>query len=280
MNVLERLESKVVCADGAMGTSLLARGASPNACLEALCIESPDIVAQIHTDYINAGAEMIRTNSFGANALRLASHGLEHQINQINWTAAQIARQAAKGTGAVVAGSVGPLCKPNLPPSDCATIFQTQIGALLDGGAQMIFLETFLYLEELLVALEVKQSLHHCPTVCSLVFNEEGRLADGVTMDAAFSTLRSRDADIIGVNCMVPEVMLQVFTQGVSSWDSPLAALPNAGIPTTKNGHLHYPVTPQEFAATALELVRLGARIVGGCCGTTPSHIAALRAAL
>ncbi len=281
MHLLEELDLHPVCGDGAMGTLLMERGVPMEKCFEELCISSPDIVSRIHEDYLDAGARIIETNTFGANAVRLSRHGLEHQVNEINWQAAQLARQAAKGRKAWVAGSVGPLGlsaeeahDQGIDREDC---FRTQIGALLDGGAQLIFLETFQRLDELLIALEVKYSLHHCPAICSLAVNENGRLADGMHVNEAFAALARHDAEIIGLNCINgPQGALRLIERITWPDDLPLAVEPNAGRPRYQEGRYVYETSPAYFAETGLAMVERGARIVGGCCGTTPAHIAAL----
>ncbi|MDX2080224.1 MAG: homocysteine S-methyltransferase family protein [Terrimicrobiaceae bacterium] len=280
MNLLERLETETVLADGAMGSLLIANGVAPDSCLEALCIDDPDRIAAIHTAYADAGVTIIRTHSFGANAARLDRHGLAGHVNEINWQAAQIARQATKGRGVTIAGSVGPIGIPGLSRDEIAALFREQLGALLDGGAQMIFLETFQSIDELLIALEVKYSLHHCPAVCSLACGPDGRLPDGLHVSDAFIRLAKNDAEIAGLNCVNgPQAAIEILRTGLPD-TLPLAVLPNAGLPRMEDGRAVYDLTPDAFAEAALELRELGARIIGGCCGTTPAHIAAAAARL
>ncbi|HEY5741575.1 MAG TPA: homocysteine S-methyltransferase family protein, partial [Terrimicrobiaceae bacterium] len=176
MTLLEEIEEHPLCGDGAMGTLLMERGIGIEQCFEELTLSQPELICQIHAEYVAAGARIIGTNTFGANFVRLARHGLGDRVNEINWHAAQLARQAA--SGAYVAGSVGPLGislaeagKQGIDPEEC---YRTQIGALLEGGVDLIFLETFQDLDELLLALNVKHSLHHCPAICSLAVNEHG----------------------------------------------------------------------------------------------------------
>ncbi len=280
MSLLEQLDREIFLADGAMGTLLLERGADPGSCLEALCVESPDLVTAVHTEYADAGARIIRTHSFRANALHLEKFGLAGHVNEINWQAAQIARQAVKGRRVTVAGSVGPLGEPGLNREEKARIFRTQIGALLDGGVRLIFFETFQDIDELLLALEVKYSLHHCPAVCSLAFNGEGFLPDGLSIAEAFEKLRRNDAEIVGLNCINgPAAAIRLLEAGVPG-DLPVAVFPNAGLPEVREGRPFYSLTPEAFADAAVRLAALGPRIIGGCCGTTPAHIAAAAKAL
>ncbi len=284
MDLLEELDKSPICGDGAIGTLLMERGISAGRCLEELCVAEPDIISRVHEDYLDAGARLIGTNSFGANAVRLARHGLEHRVNEINWQAAQLAKQAAKGRNAYVAGSVGPLGisadearEQGINREEC---FRTQIGALLDGGVNLIFLETFQDLEELLLAFRVKQSLHHCPAICSLATNENGRLPDGMSIEEAFAELARNDAEIFGMNCVNgPQATLRLVER-VAQSVNPLAAFPNAGRPRYQEGRYVYETSPEYFAETIAQMAARGARILGGCCGTTPAHIAAAAKAL
>jgi methionine synthase / methylenetetrahydrofolate reductase (NADH) len=283
MDFLDELEHRIIPGDGAMGTLLMERGVPLERCFEELCVSAPETVRRIHEEYIGAQARLIETNSFGANAVRLARHGLEHRVSEINWSAAQLARDCARGKSVHVAGSVGPLLisaeQAGERGIDRRAVFNEQIGALLDGGAQLIFLETFLDLEELLLALEVKQSLHHCPAICSLACNEEGRLGDGTPLTEAFARLRAQDAEVVGVNCVNgPEAMVRLF--GQISVDGHLSAFPNAGRPQFLEGRFLYSTTPECFARSAVQLAGHGARLIGGCCGIAPKHIAAMAEAL
>jgi homocysteine S-methyltransferase len=283
MDFLDELQDRIIPGDGAMGTLLMERGVPLERCFEELCVSAPDTIRGVHRDYIAAGARVIETNSFGANAVRLARHGLEHRVSELNWAAAQLARECARGKSVYVAGSVGPLAMSAEQASerglDRAALFREQIGALLDGGVQLIFLETFLDLEELLIALEIKQSLHHCPAICSLACNEEGRLRDGTSITEAFARLRQADADVVGINCVNgPQAMVRLL--GHLTREGVFSAFPNAGYPQFFEGRFIYFTTPQYFARSAVELAKRGARLIGGCCGTAPEHIAAMAEAL
>jgi homocysteine S-methyltransferase len=261
MDLLDEMEKRVVVADGAMGTQLFAAGVAREACLEELCVSRPELVSAIHTAYLDAGARIIRTNSFGANAARLGERGLEGRVAEFNWCAAQIAREAVKGRGALVAGSVGPLARASVDPIGSRRIFESQMGALLDGGAQCIVLETFHSLAELHIAVEVKHSLHHCPVICCLAREDAAALAD------AWAQLRDAGADVVGVNCTAqPRTMPALFESAADP--GPHAAFPNAG--------LDHALAPAEFAEIGRALADRGVRLLGGCCGTTPTHIAAI----
>lgn len=272
MDLLEELTSRVVLADGAMGTELFAAGITGDQCLEELCVSAPETVSRIHAAYIAAGAEVIRTNSFGASAARLARFGFERRVSEFNWSAAQLAKASAKGHGVLVAGSVGPLGSGVASPTEKRRLFEDQIGALLDGGAQLIILETFQDMEEMLLAIEVKNSLHHCPVVGSFTCGSSDCLLDGTPLHAAWAQARAADADIVGANCTArPTECIRLF-EGAES-DQLFSAFPSAGLPP----HL---LSPREFANLCEGLVARGVRLIGGCCGTTPAHLAALASAL
>lgn len=264
MDLLERLAARVVIADGAMGTLLRARGVPRQACLEELCATEPERVAAVHREYLDAGAQLIRTHSFGSNAARLERWGLERRVAELNWLAARIARDAAKSSGAIVAASVGPTERG----CEAGALLEEQLGALLDGGAECVIFETFVDEDELLTALEVKQSLHHCPAVA---------LMARVPADPAplWRRLSDAGADVVGVNCTgTPAETLRML--GAADLRE-TALFPSAGLPGAAG---EYDLAPEEFAAGAHALVERGARLVGGCCGTGPAHIGALAARL
>jgi len=276
MDFLDELQHRVLLGDGAMGTELLAAGVPAGRCLEELCVSQPEIVRGVHERYLVAGARIIGTNSFGANAVRLAQHGCENRVSEINWTAAQLAKDAARGQGVYVAGCVGPL---GITADEAAArgidrheVFTEQIGALLDGGCRLIYLETFLDPDELLLALTAKQALHHCPAVALLTGN------DPAEFRAAAAKVRAADAEVVGVNCVDGTHALHLL-EGLDTGE-PVAAFPSAGLPQSHDRQFVYPTGPEKFATTALALVARGVRLVGGCCGVGPAHISALAAAL
>jgi len=266
-----------------MGTMILEAGVPLERCFEELCVSQPDMIRGIHERYVAAGARVIETNSFGANAARLAKHGFEGQVNEINWTAAKLAREVARGKDVWVAGSVGPLGltaeQAQAQGIDRKAVFQEQIGALLDGGVDAIFFETFTDLDEMLLALYVKQSLHHCPAICSMSCSEEGRLPNGMPLPEAFRKLREADAQVVGSNCLNgPQAMLRLFER--LPIEGLLSAYPNAGYPKYHDGRYLYFTSPEYFANSARGLAAEGARLIGGCCGIGPQHIAAMVEAL
>lgn len=286
MDILDELHSRVLCGDGAMGTALMeAADASFERCLEEFCLSAPEIVRRIHAQYIDAGARVIETNSFGANAARLQRHGLEGRVAELNRTAAGLARQAAQGRDVYVAGSVGPLGltadEIREQGIDRRAVFAEQIGALIEGGVDLLFFETFPDLDELTLALEIKQSLAPLPAICSLACAEEGRLPSGVPLPEALATLRSRGAEIVGVNCLNgPHAMIRLLEHLPVAEGELLSAYPNAGYPRFHEGRFLYYSAPEYFAKAAREMAAQGVRLVGGCCGIGPAQVAAMAAAV
>lgn len=283
MNLLEQLQERVVCGDGAIGTLLLEQGAGIENCLEEICLSDPDRVRQIHEEYIAAGARLIETNTFGANAVRLARFGFENRVAEFNRAATRLAKAVATGKDVCVAGSVGPLGISALEAEergiDRSQTFHDQIQALLDEGVDVIFLETFMDDAEMEIALAAKNSLSNCTTICSFACEPEGRLASGVLLTEAFAKLRRLGAHVTGVNCMNgPHATVQLLKH--IPIDGLLAAFPNAGYPKYTDGRFLYHAAPAYFAQAARELVAEGARLIGGCCGTNPRTIAAMAQAI
>jgi homocysteine S-methyltransferase len=283
MNLLDELQEHLVCGDGAMGTLLLDQGLPLESCLEEVCVSDPDRVRAIHRDYVAAGARVIETNSFGANAARLSRFGFENRVSEFNHAAAKLAKETARGKDVCVAGSVGPLGISALEAEergiDRARCFFEQIQALLEGGVDLIFLETFMDDVEMQIALEAKNALTDCTTICSFACGPEGRLASGVLIVDAFRKLRRLGAQITGINCMNgPHATVQLLQR--IPIDGLLAAYPNAGYPKYTDGRFIYHAAPDYFAQAARETVAEGARLIGGCCGTTPRTVAAISKAI
>ena len=280
MDLLDELETRVVCGDGAMGTSLLDDGVPIGRCFEELCISEPERIGKIHQAYIAAGARVIKTNTFGANAVRLERFGIEGRVSEINRAAVAVAKSAAKNKDVCIAGSVGPLgitgeaaAARGIDPAQC---FREQITALLEAGVDAIFFETFTETSEIEIALREKHAVCDLPEICSFACKPDGRLRCGTLLIDAFGRLRDWGAKMLGVNCMNdPAGMTMLLEQLPAEYC--LAVYPTAGPPQLRNGRFHYEVTPQSFAATMRDIVAKGARLIGGCCGTTPAHIAALR---
>jgi homocysteine S-methyltransferase len=283
MDLLDELQTKVLCGDGAIGTLLLDAGIPLERCFEELCVTEPDRIETIHRQYIAAGARVIETNTFGGNAVRLKRFGLESRVAEINRAAARLATKAAKGKDVFVAGSVGPLGITGEEASargiDRAHCFREQITALLEGGVDLIFLETFMDFEEMAIAFAAKNEIGEDLAICSFACASEGRLSSGMLLVDAFAKLRESGAKMVGVNCMNgPRGTVQLL-EGVPA-DYVLAAYPNAEYPKYHEGRFIYSTAPDYFAESAREMVAEGARLIGGCCGTNPSHIAAIAAAI
>jgi len=282
---LTALNDGVLCGDGAMGTLLAERGIPSGSCFEELCLESPELILEIHSEYLAAGASVITTNSFGANALKLASFALESRAAEINRRAASLAREAVMEAGkqAWVAGSVGPLgvsaSEAEARGIDRETLFREQIAALLDGGCDLILLETFQDPGELSLALRIAKALGTKPVITLIASPESGRLPGGAWVGDLLETLGNEGADLVGLNCVNgPQAMLRLVEKIAPT--RPLAVFPNAGRPFYQEGRISYGTTPEYFADLGRRMVEAGAALVGGCCGTSPRHIKALSAAL
>jgi homocysteine S-methyltransferase len=283
MDLLDELESRVVCGDGAMGTLLLNAGIPIDQCLEELCLSQPARIRTIHEQYIAAGSRLIETNTFGANAVRLSRFGLEARVGEINRAAVRIARDAGEGKEIYIAGSIGPLgitagecVARGIDRSEC---FTEQLVAQLDAGVDLIFFETFMDLDEMELALRAKKALCDLPEICSFACAPDGILPSGRSLGEAFTTLDRDGARIMGVNCMNdPHAMVSLLSQIPAGFL--LAVYPTAGHPRAEQGRLIYETTPEAFADAARQMVSRGARLLGGCCGTTPAHIAAITTAV
>jgi methionine synthase / methylenetetrahydrofolate reductase(NADPH) len=287
LDILARLKQSPVLCDGAMGTLLYSKGIFINRCYDELNLSQPDLIRAVHHDYLQAGAEIIETNTFGANAFRLARHSLADKARDINRMGARLAREAAKSFDVYVAGSVGPLGTRIEPLgktsfAEARQAFREQIEALAEGGVDVLMLETFGYLEELHQAmLAAKDVGAKLPMVVQVTIDEDGNCLDG--SDPATFTPRLEDwgADVIGCNCSVgPVAMLDAIERVRALTSLPLAAQPNAGIPRSVEGRNIYLCSPEYMASYARKFVAAGARIVGGCCGTTPDHIRVMKSAL
>ncbi|ABA87499.1 5-methyltetrahydrofolate--homocysteine S-methyltransferase and 5,10-methylenetetrahydrofolate reductase [Syntrophotalea carbinolica DSM 2380] len=283
-SLMERLEQGVIVGDGAMGTLLYHRGVPLSTCFELLNLQHPETVRQIHRDYLAAGAQLLETNTFAANRLRLAAIGQEDQVRSINSLGAQLARQAA-GSEALVAGAIGPLGRTPGETADLAgderrELFREQMEGLAEGGADLLLLETFASLEELELAVTVASRIG-LPIVAQMAFFEGGRTREGVTADEAARRLVAAGASLVGANCgSGPRDVLAVLRTMAAETDCPLSGFANSGFPEYVDGRYIYLATPEYFAARGREMVEAGARLIGGCCGTTPEHIRALAAAV
>jgi homocysteine S-methyltransferase len=282
--LLQRLldPDQVVIADGAMGTMLYAKGVFINQCYDELNVRQPDLVRGIHTDYVHAGAELIETNSFGANRSKLQHYGLEEQVREFNLAAATLAREAA-GEQALVAGAVGPLglrIEPYGPTSreEAQALFAEQMTALRDGGVDCFILETFSDLDEILQAVRAARSVAPTlPVIAQVTVTVDGLTVFGVPPEELAESLDATGADIIGLNCSVgPQTVLETIEKMVLVTTKKLSAMPNAGMPRDVGGRAMYMASPEYMANYARHLIQAGVRLIGGCCGTTPEHIRAM----
>ncbi len=284
------MAARPLLVDGGMGTLLFSRGVPQRACLEELVATHPDLVGTAHREYIEAGAELIETLSFGANRMRLATWGLGAQAGRLNRRAAQLAREAREVSGrdVLVGGSVGPLGSPSrggpdIADADVRAAFREQIDGLLEGGVDVLVLETFSDLDHLMLALAEARAAADLPVIASLTFGEEHVLADGSRPGLAVGSLARAGADAIGVNCGAgPTASLDALEAMGPPLDGDPARsiMPNAGLSQRLEGRFIYAASAEYFGAVTSSMLAAGARIVGGCCGTTPDHTAAMRAAL
>jgi homocysteine S-methyltransferase len=276
----------LVLFDGAMGTMLYARGVFINQCYDELNLRSPDLVRDVHRAYVKAGAEVLETNSFGANRIKLGQFGLGAQTRELNRRAAELAREAieqAGGHDVLVAGAVGPLgvrLEPYGPTSaeEAREVFREQMEGLAAGGADLFILETFSDLHEIgqaiTAAREVNPSL---PVVAQMTIGADGLTPYGATPEDVARALDGFGADVIGLNCSVgPQIILDAIEKMAPHTRKKLSAQPNAGMPRDVGGRSMYMASPEYMASYARHLVQAGAKVVGGCCGTTPEHIHAM----
>ena len=271
--------ARVVVFDGAMGTMLYAKGVFINQCYDELNIKAPDLVRDVHAAYAKAGAEVLETNTFGASRLKLSQYGLESQVREINRAAAQLAREVA-GDDHLVAGAVGPLgvrLEPYGPTSveEAYLTFHEQMQALKDGGVDLFLLETFGDLAEISQGIRAARAVDPTmPLIAQMTVGVDGRTAYGASPDDLARTLEQLDVDVIGLNCSVgPQAILEAIEKMAAVTRKKLSAQPNAGMPRDVGGRSMYMASPEYMASYARHLIQAGAKIIGGCCGTTPDHI-------
>jgi methionine synthase / methylenetetrahydrofolate reductase(NADPH) len=286
-NILERIKKSPVLCDGAMGTLLYSKGVFINRCYDELNLSQPDLIRGIHHEYLQAGAEIIETNTFGANSFRLARHSLADKVRDVNRMGTRLAREAAKSFDVWVAGSVGPLGTRIEPLGktsfeEARQAFREQIAALAEAGVDLLMFETFGYLEELHQAmLAAKDVGANLPLIVHVTIDEDGNCLDGSDPETFTPRLEDWGADVIGCNCSVgPVAMLDAMERVRAATSLPLSAQPNAGIPRSVEGRNIYLCSPEYMASYARKFVAAGVRIVGGCCGTTPDHIRVMKSAL
>lgn len=296
--LLQQLRQRPLLCDGAMGSLLYARGITYEQCFDALNLTQPELIASIHREYISAGAEIIEANTFGANRVKLEAYNLADQVREINFRAVRLAREAREISGlpVFVAGAVGPTGRPLQAPdehrlSELRAIFREQIGALQEGGADLVILETFSSLAELRQAVLAAQEVGGLPIVAQMSFYEDGHTLSGQSAARVATVLDDLGVDVMGANCSVgpagtldtlQEMIAEIhhFEESTKSTAHLFSAQPNAGLPTRIGNRFFYVATPDYFADYTLRFARAGVNLIGGCCGTTPRHIAAMRKAL
>ena len=283
---LEALHAGVLVCDGATGTELYNHGIPFETCFDELCVSRPDVVHAMHESYRQAGAQILLTNSFGGNRLRLAAHGLEGRVHEINVAAARVARSVA-GDACFVAGSVGPTGKRlepvgRVPVSDVEAAFGDQIEALAEGGVDVLWLETFSDLVEITAAMNAARArAPGVPVVAHMTFTDEGKTLYGYKPEEFARALTDLGAVAVGANCSVgPAPIMEVIERMLRVPDILLSSQPNAGLPQLQNGRFIYLSSPAYLAEWARQFVMAGCHLVGGCCGTGPEHIRAIAQAV
>lgn len=284
MTTLRQLidDGRIHVIDGAMGTMLYQKGIFLNVCFDELVVRQPSLVSEVHTAYVEAGAEMLETNTFGANPIKLAQYGLSADTEALNAAAARLARRAA-GERVAVLGAIGPLgvrVEPfgELALDEAEAAFGRQVDGLLDGGVDGFCLETFSDTAELLAALRAVRRRCDLAVMAQMTVADDGRTAFGTAPESFGPALADAGADVVGVNCSIgPQVVLDTIERLARVVTVPLVAQPNAGLPRDVGDRKIYMASPEYVAEYARRMVEAGARFVGGCCGTTPAHIRAIR---
>src|SRR5436190_18779848 len=282
----EQLSRRVLVADGAMGTMLYARGVFINRCFDELNLSAPDMVRQIHQDYVKAGAEILETNTFGATRQRLAAFGVAEKLKEINRAGVRLAREAAAAKdGVFVAGAIGPLgvrIEPLGPTSfaEARAGFREQIDVLLEAGVDLLIFETFGNLDELREAVMAAREAagNDIAVIAQVTIDDFGHLPGGADTETFTREMDSWPVDVIGLNCSVgPKATLETVERMMQYSSKPMSAMPNAGLPMRVEGRNIYLCSPEYMAQYARRLLWAGVKIIGGCCGTTHDHIKIIR---
>ncbi|HWZ24871.1 MAG TPA: bifunctional homocysteine S-methyltransferase/methylenetetrahydrofolate reductase [Verrucomicrobiae bacterium] len=283
----ERLKNAILIADGAMG-SLLHETVGPQRCFDELNSTEPEAVFRVHQAYIQAGAQIIETNTFGANRFKLAPLGLGDEVQRLNSRGVKIAREARDSASSevLVAGSMGPLglgVQSRHPePEEIKEIFYEQALALEERGVDLYILETFTYIEELLIAIDAIRSFSGLPIIAQLTYSEEGTTYGDLRPATAAEQIKNKNVQVVGANCTLgPQALLPILQELAGVADLRVSGMPNAGFPKREGDRIVYPKSsPEYFALFAREAAAMGVRILGGCCGTTPAHIHAMAEAV
>jgi 5-methyltetrahydrofolate--homocysteine methyltransferase len=279
-------QGDILISDGAMGTYLQAKGLKPGECMESWCVSHPEVVKGIHEDYIAAGADILETNSFGGTCYKLKSYGLADKVRELNLAAVRLAKQASAGK-VYVAASVGPTGRiaedegGDVTPQDLYNAFQEQVVALEEGGADALCIETMASLTEALQAIKAAKDNTKLPVICTFTFEAGARgfrTMMGVTPERAAREAVAAGADIVGANCGNGIVnMIEIARQTRTAQpNTPILINANAGMPVLEGEKTVFKETPEFMASKVIDLIKAGAQIIGGCCGTTPDHIAAI----
>ena len=279
----DRLKNSILIADGAMG-SMLHEAVGTVRCFDELNATEPEAVFRVHQAYIEAGAQIIETNTFGANRFKLAALGIPDEVQRFNSRGVKIAREAREAASReiLIAGSIGPLgigVQARHPEPDfILSVFKEQAQALEERGVDLFVLETFSYIEEILLAIDAIRSFSNLPIVAQLTYSEEGTTFGDVRPFLAASLLKDKNVQVIGANCTLgPQSLLPILQELSNTGEICISGMPNAGFPKREGDRIVYPKSsPQYFAQFAREAVEIGARLLGGCCGTTPAHIRAM----
>ncbi len=281
-NFREELAERVLLCDGAMGTMLYQKGIFINRCFDELNISAPDMVKDIHKAYIQAGVDIIETNTFGANQFKLLFHGFDSRIQEINYMGAKIAREAA-GKETFVAGAIGPLGVPiepigKLAYEEAKDAFKQQVIPLLEGGVDLFMLETFSRLEELEQAILAVRECCDLPVIAQMTITDDGNSPLGDTPETIVRKLAPYKLEAIGLNCSVgPQIMLESIKKMAELTRTPLSAQPNAGFPKLVDGRYIYLLSSDYMSKFSKRFIQAGVRLLGGCCGTTPEHMKSIK---
>lgn len=282
---LQKLEKRALVGDGAMGTMLYSKGIDLSRCYDELNLTMPHLVKEVHLAYVKAGADVIETNTFGATRYRLQKFGLTDKVREFNLAGARLAREVA-GEELYVGGSVGPLglrLEPLGPTSfeEAREAFRDQISALVEGGVDLIVIETMIDLNEAHQALAAARDVSSLPVVVQMTVQDDGTTPTGARPEDFARALDEWGADVLGLNCSVgPAAILETLERMAAVTNKKLSAQPNAGLPRTVQGRNIYLCSPEYMAGYAARFIQAGARLLGGCCGTTPAHIKAIKAAV
>jgi homocysteine S-methyltransferase len=282
---LDLLSRRVVVCDGGMGTMLYQKGVFINQCFDELNLKEPELVEEVHREYVDAGADVLETNTFGANRIKLGLHGLEARVREINRAGVRVARAAA-GEEVLVAGSIGPLAPGRLvggglTPGEMEEIFREQAQALAEEGVDLFIVETIADVITMEAALRAVRAVSTLPVVAQMTYTEEGITLGGNTPEEVVERLTPHAVEVLGSNCTVgPRPMLDVIQRLAAVHRGKLAAQPNAGLPESVEGRLIYMASPEYLAKYAKRFVQAGVSLLGGCCGTRPEHIRAMKYAV